>query len=131
MNLEELKKEWEKDCVIDDIELDKSSLAIPKLHAKYAGMMSDKIITLKKIQYEYNKLMKLKWLWFQGKLSENEIKELGWADDPFDGLKIMKNDFSYYFNSDPDLQQLSGKIEYLKICIEFSRNKKLIECYSF
>jgi hypothetical protein len=32
--LTRIQNEWEKDCVIDDIELDKSSLQIPKLHAK-------------------------------------------------------------------------------------------------
>ena len=35
MTLDELKLEWKKDCEIDDIELDKSSLELPKLHEKY------------------------------------------------------------------------------------------------
>ena len=34
MNLEELRNEWSKDCEIDDIELDKSSLEVPKLPRK-------------------------------------------------------------------------------------------------
>ena len=37
--------------------------------------------------------------------------QIGWA---FDGLKIMKNDFNYFFNSDKDLQTLKAKIDYLK-----------------
>ena len=40
-------------------------------------------------------LLKDKWLWFNGKMDEGRIKELGWDDDPFDGLKIMKNDMQY------------------------------------
>ena len=34
MTLDEIKAEWKKDDEIDDIELDKSSLDDPKLHAK-------------------------------------------------------------------------------------------------
>ena len=32
MTLDELKEEWKKDCEVDDIELDKSSLELPKLN---------------------------------------------------------------------------------------------------
>ena len=38
MNLDEIKLMWESDCEIDDIELDKSSLEVPKLHAKYLDL---------------------------------------------------------------------------------------------
>ena len=33
---------WKSDCPIDDIELDASSLEVPKLHAKYSELLSDK-----------------------------------------------------------------------------------------
>ncbi len=103
MNLEELKAEWEKDCQIDDIELDKSSLEVPRLHAKYSDELTSKVLLLKKYNQDYNELMKYKWLWFTGKLDDDTINKLGWQKDPFDGLKIMKNDFNYFFNSDKDL----------------------------
>lgn len=119
MNLEQLKEEWSKDTQIDDIELDKSSLEVPKLHAKYSSLLSDKLVTLKKLQLELSKTTKLKWLWYSGKLSHEEIKTLGWEDDPFDGLKVMKSDYNYYFNADDDIQNLNGKIEYLNVCIQF------------
>ena len=119
MNLEQLKQEWEKDTQIDDIELDKSSLEVPKLHAKYSSLLADKLVTLKKLQLELSKITKLKWLWYSGKLSQEEIKSLGWNDDPFDGLKVMKSDYNYYFNADEDIQNLNGKIEYLNVCIQF------------
>jgi hypothetical protein len=119
MNLEQLKEEWSKDTQIDDIELDKSSLEVPKLHAKYSSLLSDKLVTLKKLQLELSKITKLKWLWYSGKLSQEEINKLGWEDDPFDGLKVMKSDYNYYFNADDDIQNLNGKIEYLNVCIQF------------
>mgnify|MGYP001271190752 FL=1 len=119
MNLEELRNEWAKDCEIDDIELDKSSLEVPKLHAKYQEYLTDNLLVLKNIEFQYNSLLKNKWLWYNGKMSEEQIKELGWEDDPFDGLKVMKNDMQVWYNADPDLQKLNGKMEYQKIVINF------------
>ena len=114
MTLDEIKLQWEKDCEVDDIELDKSSLEVPKLHAKYSDMLSSKILLLKKYNQDYNELLKYKWLWYTGKLDDDQIKQLGWQTDPFDGLKIMKNDFNYFFNADNDLKTLKAKIEYYK-----------------
>ena len=119
MNLEQLRNEWSKDCEIDDIELDKSSLEVPKLHAKYQEYMTNNILTLKNLEFQYNLLLKNKWLWYNGKMSQEQIKELGWDDDPFDGLKVMKNDMQIWYNADTDLQAISGKVAYQKIVIDF------------
>tara|TARA_B100000902_G_scaffold354540_1_gene366776 strand:+ start:9035 stop:9478 length:444 start_codon:yes stop_codon:yes gene_type:complete len=119
MTLDEIKKEWEKDCEIDDIELDKSSLEVPKLHAKYQDLLSSKILVMKQYQFKYDTLLKDKWLWYNGKMSQEQIQELGWSDDPLDGLKIMKNDLQIFYNSDKDIQELNAKIEYLKVTIEY------------
>ena len=119
MTLDELKAEWEKDCEIDDIELDKSSLEVPKLHAKYQDYLTSKLLVLKQHQMKYDDLLKDKWLWYNGKMDAERINELGWSHDPFDGLKIMKNDTQVFYNADKDLQTLKAKIEYLKICIDF------------
>lgn len=119
MNLEQLRNEWSKDCEIDDIELDKSSLEVPKLHAKYQEYLTNNILTLKNLEFQYNLLLKNKWLWYNGKMSQEQIKELGWDDDPFDGLKVMKNDMQIWYNADTDLQSISGKVAYQKIVIDF------------
>ena len=119
MTLDEIKLQWEKDCEVDDIELDKSSLEVPKLHAKYQEYLTDNLLVLKNIEFQYNSLLKNKWLWYNGKMSEEQIKELGWEDDPFDGLKVMKNEMQVWYNADTDLQKLNGKMEYQKIVINF------------
>ena len=64
-------------------------------------------------------LLKDKWLYYNGKMSQDEIKLRGWDYDPFDGLKVMKNDMQLFFNSDEDLQKAKAKIEYLKVTIDF------------
>ena len=119
MTLDDLKAEWKSDCEIDDIELDKSSLEIPRLHAKYSEYLTDAVVAQKNIQFQYNTLLKDKWLWFNGKMDEETIKEKGWSDDPFDGLKIMKNDMQIFFNADKDLQKLNAQTEYQQIQIDF------------
>ena len=119
MTLDEIKAEWKKDVEIDDIELDKSSLDVPKLHAKYSELLTNNIISLKNLQFKYQILRKDKWLWFNGKLDDDRIKELGWNPDPFDGLKIMKNDMNVFFDADPDLQRIRAQIEYLTEVVDF------------
>jgi hypothetical protein len=74
---------------------------------------------MKQYQYKYDTLLKNKWLWYNGKMSQEQIQELGWSDDPLDGLKIMKNDLQLFYNSDKDIQELNAKIEYLKVTIEY------------
>ena len=119
MNLDEMKLMWKKDCEIDDIELDKSSLEVPKLHAKYSELLTDHIIKMKNSQMKHNILLRDKWLWFNAKLDQDTINKYGWKDDPFDGVKVMKNDMQYFFNADEDLQRSSAQVEYLKITIDF------------
>ena len=119
MTLDEIKAEWKKDVEIDDIELDKSSLDVPKLHAKYSELLTNNIISLKNLQFKYQILRKDKWLWFNGKLDDDRIKELGWNPDPFHGLKIMKNDMNVFFDADPDLQKIRAQIEYLTEVVDF------------
>ena len=119
MNLDELKAQWVNDCEIDDIELDTASLEVPKLHAKYQDLLTSKILVLKNYQTKYNTLLKDKWLWFNGKMDDDTIRELGWEPDPFNGLKIMKSDLQIFFNADTDLQELNAKIEYLKVTVDF------------
>jgi|TARA_B110000438_G_scaffold300622_1_gene353461 hypothetical protein len=116
MNLDDLKIEWKNDCEIDDIQLDNASLEVPKLHAKYLDLLSSKLILQKQYQLKYDTLLRDKWMWYNGKFSPEELKELGW--EQFD-LKIMKADLHYVFNADEDLQNLKAKQEYLKITIDF------------
>ena len=52
-------------------------------------------------------------------MDDERIQELGWVPDPFNGLKIMKNDMQIFFNADTDLQELNAKIEYLKVTVDF------------
>jgi hypothetical protein len=50
-------------------------------------------------------------------MDEGRLRELGWDPDPFNGLKILKGDMDYYYNSDPEIQASEEKIAYNKTLI--------------
>ena len=51
-------------------------------------------------------------------MSKEEIDEKGWDYDPFKGLKVMKTDMNYYYDSDIDIQKSEEKIAYHKTIVE-------------
>lgn len=118
MNLENILKEWHIDCQIDNSHPDESSRKTPELHAKYLSLLSASKMLLKHAEFEQKKLMKQKWLWYNGKLSEEEIISLGWNPDPFNGLKILKGEMEHYIEADPELIASETKIEMLKTKID-------------
>ena len=118
LNLEEVLKMWTKKTEIDDLRLDEASKNTAKLHAKYLEMLSVSKLQLKRKDMEFKILLKNKWLWYNGKLSRDEIDRLGWEYDALNGLKILKGEMDYYYNSDPHIQEAQAKIDYLKTLIE-------------
>jgi len=118
IDLQNVLNEWSKDCNIDDQELDTSSRETAKLHSKYLQMYSIAKLQLKKAELSQKSLLKDKWLYYNGKMSSEDIEAKGWAYDPFDGLKIMKGDMDYYYDSDPEIQKSEEKIEYLKTMVD-------------
>jgi len=116
MILEDIKKEYEKDSVIDSTELDKESLRIPQLHGKYLAFLLSEKSTFKKMTSEYSSLYKFKWEYYTGKSSPEELKAR--KVDPFP-LKILKTDIDVYINGDEELNTLSEKIEAQKSKIDY------------
>ena len=64
-------------------------------------------------------LQKDKWLWYTGKLSQEEIQEKNWDYDPFNGLTILKSDYDKFFGADRDIQKAIEKMEYCKVVVEY------------
>jgi len=118
LNIENVLSEWQNDSVINQSQLDKSSVDTAKLHAKYLQWLSLAKLHLKKAQMNQKTLLKEKWLYYNGKMSQEEIESRGWDYDPFDGLKVMKGDMDYYYDSDKDIQQSEEKITYYKTLVE-------------
>ena len=113
IQLNDILEQWKTDSLIE-MPLDESSQKTPKLHSKYLELLSLAKFQLKKSEMEQKTLLKEKWLYYNGKLSEEEIIEKGWSPDPFNGLKILKGEMDYYYDADPEIQKSEEKIEYYK-----------------
>ena len=118
MNLKELHATWEEDCKIDKMRLDETSLNTPILHAKYLKLLAEAKLSFKRVDNDHNLLMKDKWLWYNGKLSQEEIAAKGWNPDPFDGLKVLKGEMEHYYGSDPEIQASQDRLTYYRTVIE-------------
>jgi hypothetical protein len=119
LTLEQVLEHWKKDCEIDDLELDRSSRETPKLHAKYIDLLSQAKLQKQRKEMEFKKLLKDKFMWYNGKMDKTMIDEKGWDYDPFDGLtKPLKSDMDYFYESDPQIQALQSQIEYWKTMID-------------
>tara|TARA_B100000470_G_scaffold213604_1_gene194247 strand:- start:56 stop:505 length:450 start_codon:yes stop_codon:yes gene_type:complete len=117
--LSDIQEMWKKECQIDDIELDKSSLEVPILHAKYSEILSNQKLIQIRYENKLKVLQKDKWLWYTGKLSHDEIQEKNWDYDPFKGLTILKSDYDKFFGADEDIQLAVDKLEYCRIVVEY------------
>lgn len=116
MKLEDIQALWKKDSEIDRTELGEESLRIPQLHSKYFNIFLEERMTLKKYEAAYKALFKSKFEYYNGTMSEEELKENAW--EPFQ-LRILKSDINIYIQSDKDLQELETRMELQKSKVEF------------
>lgn len=114
IELNEILSMWENDCKINSMKLDDTSRDTPNLHAKYLRYLTEVKLQLKRAELKQKSLLKDKWLYYNGKMSQEELEEKGWDPDPFNGLKVMKGEMDHYYDSDPEIQKSEELIEYWK-----------------
>jgi len=119
VNIEQVLEMWKEDSIIDDLKLDDTTIKMARIHSKYLELITIAKIRRKKKDLDYKTLLKNKWLYYNGKLSKEEIDIYKWEYDPFGGLnKPLKGDMNYYYNSDIDIQKAQAALEYDKVLIE-------------
>ena len=110
---------WEKDGQIDELKLDDTTIRMARIHSKYLELLTIAKMTRKKRELEYKTLLKDKWLYYNGKLSKEQIDAFKWEYDPFGGLnKPLKGDMNYYYDADTDIQRSQALLEVQKIQVE-------------
>jgi hypothetical protein len=107
MNIEQIKAQAELDTAIDVNHLDEESTKVPQIHNKYLCILMDEKLLLEKYESNLKILKRDKWLYYSGKLSEEELKKKGW--EPFD-LNILKQDLDRFIDSDVEVITLSNKL---------------------
>jgi hypothetical protein len=99
--IDDLLEEWRKDSVIDRTEPGKALLDIPKLHSKYLNILSRHRLLSKECDFKTNKMRKLKWEYYTGKLDADDLKKYGWEPFPY----VLKSELSTYLESDEDINK--------------------------
>ena len=114
--IEELLEMWRKDSDIDRTEPGKALLDIPKLHSKYLNILSRHRLLSKESEFKYNKMKKLKWEYYTGKLDQDQLDKHGWQPFPF----VLKSELTTYLESDDDINKhLASKMmhdEIVDVC---------------
>jgi hypothetical protein len=131
--LEDLLEMWRQDSEIDRTEPGKALLDIPKLHSKYLNILSQHRLLSKQAEFKYNKMKRLKWEYYTGKLDEDDLKKYGWEPFPY----TLKSDLNTYLESDEDINKhLASKImhdEIVDICTAILKelNSRTFQLRSF
>ena len=116
MKFDEIKDMAAGDCKIDGTELDIESIKIPQLHNKYLRLMQDEKLVLRSMISKRNTLFRLKWEYYTGKMSREELEHHGW--EPFQ-LNVLKKDLEIYLDSDADLNIMRDRIAMIEAKISF------------
>lgn len=119
IDLDTILSEWKEDSQIPKNQLDEASRKTPELHHKYLSYLSGMKLRLKKAEFEQKNLLKDKWLYYEGKMSQEDIQSKGWKPDPYDGLVITtKGQKENWYDTDKEIQDSELKIQYLNTCID-------------
>jgi len=116
MNIERIREIVEIDLKMDGTELADESVRIPQLHGKYLNIFHDESLILRKHEADYKILRKQKWEYYSGKMSEVELKSLGWEQF---NHRILRQDIDVYMEADPDLLKIQSKIDLQKQKVEY------------
>jgi hypothetical protein len=119
MQLQEILGMWAEDGQIDQFKLDDTTIKNASLHSKYLSLITVAKLKKKQKKLDYDKLLKDKWLYYNGKLSKDQIDAKGWEYDPFNGLhKPLKGEMDFYYNSDDDIQKFQAELEYHIVLVD-------------
>lgn len=113
-NLEQILSNWEKDANIDETEPSREIIRVPILHSKYLTNLTKHRIAVKKLTFDLYRMRKIKWEYYSGKMSEEDLQEHGW--EPF--RYTLKSDISTYLEADSDIIKIQEKKAYHEEVVE-------------
>jgi len=105
MKLAVLEQEIQRDCEIDKANLDRESLNIPMLHAKYYRYFMEEFKILKLLDREYKALKKTRTDYYMGRAPDEEYMR-----EPL-GIRILRTDVDLYLDADSALSELKVKLD--------------------
>lgn len=112
MKLTTVQQEWYADSSINELDLGKEAVKTPLLHAKYITYLSNVKLLLRKAESDYFNTRRLKYRYYRGEMSRDELEEKGWPQ--YQGNKPLKNEMDEFLQCDEELNAFLDKIEYYK-----------------
>lgn len=105
MILEDILNDIKKDSVIDQANLDRSSLLISELHAKWYRILSAETMLLKKCMNEKCCVLKDRTEYYLGRKPDS-----AYVEEPLQ-LKIIQKDLPLYLDADQKVIEISNKVQ--------------------
>ena len=112
MKIDEILNEWKKDTELDDLNLDKESVRIPNLHAKYITLLSDDRRLIRGYQSQKKQIISKLRNYYSGSATQEELTDLG--REQFLG-KTLKNEIMINVELDELIISIDAKISLLEV----------------
>lgn len=119
MTINEIKQLVEQDLDIDQTELGSEALKSPQLHNKYLCILLDEKHALDQMESILKMVERDKWLYYTGKMSEEDLKKNNW--EPFE-LSIIKQDVDRFIEADKQYSDLLIKVNRQKEKVNYLEN---------
>jgi len=116
MNIESLRTMVQSDLKIDESNLHTESIKTPQLHNKYLVFYQNSKLELQKLELEEKILKRDKWLYYTGKMGQDDLESYGW--EPFD-YNILKTDVPMFIDADKDIQKIRAKNSLQKMLVDY------------
>jgi Recombination, repair and ssDNA binding protein UvsY len=114
-NLDQLIEAWEKDAQIDTTNAGSEMIKIPVIHSKYNKFLSLHKLAAHRKEIQLAEIKKRKWMYYNGRLTQEELKDEGWEPFPF----TLKADLSVYMDADEDISKVKAQITFHDECVSF------------
>ena len=112
MKIDEILNEWKKDTELDDLNLDKESVRIPNLHAKYITLLSNDRRLLRGYQSQKKQIISRLRNYYSGSATQQELADLG--REQFLG-KTLKNEIMINVELDESIISIDAKISLIEV----------------
>ncbi|MGI9569007.1 MAG: recombination mediator protein UvsY [Desulfobulbia bacterium] len=114
MEIDDIIEMWNKDAPISEIDLGRTSREIPKLHAKYYGLMIEAKREIIRTRGAFKRLRAMK-ADFLANPTHEVSEEMNWE---YPDRTILKGEIKDYLEGDKQLVKVTMQIEELDLKIE-------------
>lgn len=101
-DIKEVVNAWKKDSIVNSLEPGNELIRIPTLHSKYNNYLLYHSMKAEKLSFDYDRLKKVKWRYYSGKMPQEELDQRKWEPFQF----VLKSDINVYIDGDDELSNL-------------------------